>query len=352
MGKNMPSIGKYQDTIYDIKRQTYYVETLEDGTVITDETRELPTIDFVCSTKLHGTFAGVKYDRSTGALTALSKSDKISIGSDNAGFAQFVENHKEYFIFYLKELADSLDLDLVQISGEWVGKGIQKGVGINKIKNRTFVMFGIKFKQENQNPRWAQMPQEILRQISDKDFNIRSIFEFDHPSVTIDFNHPEKALVQLDKLKDDIEKRCPVSEEMLMAEKYENLIDTELIGEGFVGAGFLPNGDRFIFKHKGEKHSTSSKNKQPKEVDPLEEEKRLFAEKVTPTWRLEQSITETNAETMKEMGAVIKWVISDVIKEEQAEFRESAFTIKDLNKFISNIVRDWYKKYLEDEALR
>ena len=56
---NMSSIGKFENTIFDVKHHTYYVETLEDGTVVMDESRELPTINFTLTTKLHGTFASV-----------------------------------------------------------------------------------------------------------------------------------------------------------------------------------------------------------------------------------------------------------------------------------------------------
>ena len=73
---------------------------------------------------------------------------------------------------------------------------------------------------------------------------------------------------------------------------------------------------------------------------------------MTPEWRLEQAVTETNAVTMKNMGDVIKWVQKDIIKEEQSLFRETTFTIKDINPFVSKIVVDWYKELLTKEALK
>jgi hypothetical protein len=346
---NMQSIGKYADVIYNIKHQTYYVETLEDGTVITDETRKLPVVDFVCTVKLHGTFAGVRYR--DGVVTAMSKGNDITVGKDNAGFAQFVENNREYFEFYLSELADSLELEEVSLMGEFVGKGIQKGVGINLIKDKTFIVFGIKFKQKDQDPRWAQLPHEILRQISDKDFRIRSIFEFQHEVIKIDFNHPEKALAELDKLKDKIEMECPVAKAILEEDNIKIDENEPLVGEGIVCVGFTPDGERYIFKHKGEKHSKANKVRQPKENDPLAQEKLELAEVLTPGWRLNQAIQETGAETLKDTGAVIKWVLGDILKEEMSTFRESNFGYDEVKKYITKIVADWYKQKILDDAL-
>jgi len=349
---NMQSIGKFTDTVYDIKRSTYYVETLEDGTVIVDETRKLPTMDFTCTVKLHGTFSGVQYSKENG-VEALSKSQVITQADDNAGFAKFVDNHKEYFEFYLKELTDTQDLDEVQLSGEWVGPKIQKGCGINLISDKAFVMFGIKFKQTGCDEyRWAQAPHEILRQIADTDFRIRSIFNFPHEEIEIDFNDPKEALQKLDIMRDAIEEECPVAKKMLQQEGTYNE-NIPLIGEGFVAVGYDYDGSRYAFKVKGDKHSSSSKNKQPKEVDPLQAKKLEVAEKVTPPWRLEQALTELGLThlVMKDMGNVIKWVLSDIKKEEQRFLEESEMSLQDIQKFVSNIVRDWYKLQIEREPL-
>jgi hypothetical protein len=118
-----------------------------------------------------------------------------------------------------------------------------------------------------------------------------------------------------------------------------------------VAVGFTPDGTRYIFKRKGEEHSKAKKVRQPKQDDPLAQEKLDFAESVTPGWRLNQAVDETGATSIKDLGAVIKWTISDVVKEEQAKFRSTNFTIKDVQGFISKIVRDWYKTELEDKAL-
>ncbi len=348
---NMSSIRKIEDTIFDVKRQVYYVETLEDGTVITDETRELPTVEFKTTVKLHGTFAGVRYK--DGVITPLSKTEDLSLEKDNANFAEFVHYNQDHFMLYLKDLADSLGLEEVQLAGEWVGKKIQKGVGINLIERKTYVMFGIKFKKVGEEKhRWAQLPQEILRQISSKEMNIRTIFEFQTNTVQFNFNNPEEAIKKFDAIRDAIEKECPVASAMLKEEgSYDPSV--ALIGEGLVASGFW-NDQHLVFKHKGEKHSKAHKIRQPKEVDPLEAQKLKVADKVTPGWRLNQAVSECvqGQMTSKDIGAVVKWVIQDVKKEEQSILRENNFDFEDIQKFVTKITVDFIQDKLREDALK
>ncbi len=342
---NMQSIGKYEDVIYQVKQQTYYVETKEDGTVITDETRDLPMISFRGTVKLHGTFAGVRYNKVTKKLTALSKGSELEIGNDNAGFAFFMEKHRTYFIDYMSTIPG--DIEEVTLTGEWAGPGIQKKTGINLIPEKTFFMFGIKYRRpDSKDQEWAEKPETILGVISNG-ADIRSIYEFLTYDIKIDFNNPKEALEKIDKIKDEIDAECPVAYKL----------GFEGHGEGVVFIG-LNNNDRYIFKHKGESHSKASKEKQPKEKDPREQEKLEFADKLTPIWRLDQAIQEI-ADTnngghlnMKMLGSIIEWVRNDIIKEEMETFRNSDFEMTDIQKFISKIVVDFVKHEITSEAMK
>ena len=347
----MSPIRKVEDTIFDVKRQVYYVETLEDGTVILDETRTLPVVEFKTTVKLHGTFAGVRYK--DGVITPLSKTEDLSFERDNSNFAEFVHFNQDHFMLYLKDLSDSLGLEEVQLAGEWVGKKIQKGVGINLIERKTYMMFGIKFKKIGEEKyQWAQLPQEILRQISSKEMNLRSIFEFQTNTVQFDFNNPQESIKKFDVIRDAIEQECPVAKAILQE---QGLYDPSvtLIGEGLVATGFW-NDRHLVFKHKGEKHSKVTKTKQPKEADPLEAQKLEVADKVTPGWRLNQAVSENvkGQIVSKDIGAVVKWVIQDIKKEEQSILRENNFDFEDIQKFVTKITVDFIQEKIRADALK
>ena len=339
----MPSIGKFADVVRNIERKTYYVETLEDGTVVTDETRILPTVDFICTTKLHGTFAGVVYDVKTGEIYAESKGNVITPQKDNAGFAFFVESNKEIFREIFREFFSNINPEVTKLAlmGEWAGPGIQKGVGINLIPEKTFFMFGIRWSADELH--WVEDPEPILFLIdNDTPDRIRSIFNFQTWNYSVDFNKPEAALEFFNLLRNSIDEKCPVASAYGITGH----------GEGFVAVGWH-DGEQYTFKHKGESHSKSQKEPKVKVQDPKMQEKIDIAEKLTPVWRLEQASQEVNDlnnggyQIIKNMGNVIKWVLNDIIKEESVEIQEAGFEIKELQKYISVIVRDWYKKECE-----
>jgi len=341
---NMPSIGKITDTIEQVKRNTYYIETKEDGTVVTDETLTLPVIRFYGTVKTHGTFAGISYDPVKDEITPLSKGSKLSIQKDNAGFAQFVENRKEQFKKFLSELPAEEGTEF-ELCGEFVGKGIQKGVAVSELP-KMYLLFGLRYKLPNEDWEWAQVPNTVLGTIAKSIDDVYSIFNFKRYNIFIDFNNPKEANDQIEKWVQEIDEKCPVGEHF----------GVENHGEGIVWVGYH-KGERYSFKSKGESHSkTVKRNKQKREKDPQEEQKLEFAERVTPDWRLDQMYNETidtingGRGDIKKMGDFIKAVLNDIIKEEQQEFKNSGFIVKDIQKFVSNISRDYFKARLNEEA--
>lgn len=347
---NMQSIGKITDVIHNVKRQTYYVETLQDGTVVTDESRDLPVLTFKGTTKLHGTFAGIKYNAINQKLTAMSKKDDITPEQDNAGFAMFVETHKEYFIDMLRVINRTKE---ISIMGEWAGPGIQKGVGINLIPEKSFFMFGIKYVLEDEDSEedgetfWIDFPETVLSTIADKGpKNLYSVFDFKTWEQDVDFNKPQEAIAIFEKIMNDVDESCPVAESLGFKGH----------GEGVVWVSDCC-GNRLIFKEKGDSHSIKTP-RQPKEKDPREQEKLDFADMVTPGWRLEQGVQEicdTNNGgilVMKDMGNVIKWVLGDIAKEETTLFKEFGFSLKDIQKYVSAIVRDYIKQEILLDAMK
>ncbi len=92
-------------------------------------------------------------------------------------------------------------------------------------------------------------------------------------------------------------------------------------------------------------------------VDNEKEQAKIdFANYVCTPSRLEQAVQMTcdtlngGIPEMKNMGDVIRAVIKDIIKEESDILFEKGLEPKEVNKYISNIVRDWYKIFLDKES--
>ncbi len=341
---NMNSIGKFTDVIDTVKWKTFYIGDDDEGNLLYDETKKLPTLTFKGTTKIHGSFAGIKWDGEN--IIAMSKESVITPQKDNAGFAMMVEGEKEFW----KEMLIGIEGDFQEISimGEVAGPRIQKGVGINLLPEKSFFMFGIKYLVKGEEKyKWAELPEYILGVIAKQGpKNVYSLHDFKTWEINVDFNNPKEALKTLDEIMNEVDKLCPVAESL----GYVG------VGEGNVWISTYKD-ERLIFKIKGESHSKVNKIRQPKEKDPREQEKLDFAEKVV-TKRLRQAVQEvcdTNNGgklTMKDLGSIIKWVINDVIKEEALMFKESNFSVKDVNKYISAIVVSYVKQEIEDEAMK
>lgn len=94
--------------------------------------------------------------------------------------------------------------------------------------------------------------------------------------------------------------------------------------------------------------SLRSKSK-VKTLKPIDNEKlqkaQDIASKVLPAWRLEQGLKEIFGEEepdRRRMGDFMRWVASDVIKEESDTIEESGLERKDVMKVISKIAKDWF----------
>lgn len=96
--------------------------------------RKIPRLsrDIVITEKIDGTNASVSIDPTGTMIKAASRTRWISVGSDNFGFAKFVEDNKE----------ELLKLGPGRHFGEWFGCGIQRKYGLNE---RRFALF---------NPKW------------------------------------------------------------------------------------------------------------------------------------------------------------------------------------------------------
>ena len=338
-----PSIEQFRTVVSNINRHYNYTGLDENGDAIYDHSLPKPILKFKGTIKLHGTNSGVSYNAMDG-LWAQSRENVITPTSDNAGFAFFVESNKEVFMSLIQAVADREGINLgynnITIYGEWVGKSIQKGVGIANLEKSMFI-FGVKvspFQVEEDEPAPAAylVDHSYLRSPEHKIYNIG---DYENYEIEIDFNMPQLIQNQLSEITIAVETECPVSK----AFGFPNTI-----GEGVVWSCDL-NGVRYSFKVKGELHAGKSKVKTLNTVDDEKIRKVVeVADKVTPTWRLaqmlEQSCDLMNGGTLErsKLGDYIRLVINDIIKEEMDVLVEAGLEPKDVNKHISEIARRYF----------
>ena len=337
-----PSIDQFRTVVSNINRQYNFVGLDENGETIYDPTLPKPTLKFKGTVKLHGTNAGVSYNEESG-MWAQSRENIITPEHDNAGFAFFAHSHETEFLRMFFDVATKEDIDLhhntITIYGEWVGKGIQKGVGISNIE-KSFFIFGVKItphtgteEELKANPSyWVESSY-----LQNTDVRIYNIEDFQTYEIEIDFNMPQLVQNDLADLTIAVEEQCPVA-------KHFGL---EGIGEGIVWSIDF-NGVVHRFKVKGEKHS-SSKVKTLAAVD-VEKLNSIneFVQYVVTESRFNQGLENTfpNNEPIdiKKMGDLIRWVVNDVIKEEMDTLVKNGLEPKDVNKYVSSKVREMFFK--------
>lgn len=337
---SFPSIEMLFDVILNVRHKAFYIGH-DNNEPIYDETLTLPTLKFLGSTKLHGTNGGIIIDFKNEIVYFQARNDIRTPANDNGGFATYLSsiqvdivnmcfNNLEYEIDWSK--------NVLGIYGEWCGGNLQRGVALNKLE-KMFVIFGISvINIESRQRKWLSKEEVIKYKLPSQ--KVYSIFDFKTWEVDIDFSKHQEASDIIEKLTLEVEEQCPVSKEF-NAEGVGEGIVWQCITEGYNNSGFW-------FKSKGSKHS-----KQKVRINrPIDNEKisKLIdiAEKITPSWRLEQIFNETfdiingGKITRTKIGNYIKNVIADVIKEETRTVVESGFEYKEINIYVTNIARDYY----------
>lgn len=345
-----PSIGQFKETIRHVTANARYIGKDADGKPEFDLTKTLPNIPYVGHVKIHGTNASVVLTEND--FYAQSRNRILTPGDDNFGFAAFIHNifnksieavdkiRQRYFVTST-ELTYAKRAKHVVIYGEWCGPGIQKVVGISKIKQPVFVVFGIRVTDAEDRVRWID--NEWVRGINDRIFIIEDFGEY---KVDIDFNNPGLIQNTLIQYTEAVEAECPVA-------KYFGEIG---IGEGVVWKPEcmdLQDDSSYWFKVKGEKHSGSG---EVRVLLPVDTEKaaslaEFIKETVTPA-RLEQAyayLKEMNKPLdRKSTGDFIKWVITDIIKEHYDVMEASYIQPKAISLPVSNIARAWYFEKIDE----
>lgn len=336
-----PSIGQFRDAIKQVQSACAYHNV------------PLPTVEFRGTVKLHGTNAAVVI-AADGTWHCQSRERIITPESDNAGFAAFVYGHKAYWDQLAEGLSAAIDSDdeTMQIYGEWCGGNIQKGAGLSYLP-KMFVIFAVRFSVDVEGTEWdiVQGWDEIFDLVPNKPENIYFSNQFPEYKVTIDFNSPTLVQNQLVEITETVEKDCPVARHFLPDST------DELIGEGVVwtvdfnGDFELPDvlNDTFMglrFKVKGVRHS-QSKVKTIAAVD-TDKIKSIsdFVDYSCTENRLNRGIDFLKESGIipkrQSIGTFIKWVITDILKEELDTMIASGIEPKDVNGQIARKAREFF----------
>ena len=332
-----PKIGQYPQVVREVQMMSAYVGQDDSDNPIYDNTLSKPIIEFRGLVKLHGTNAGVGGDSEV-ALWVQSRGNVITIGQDNAGFAAYVMGNEKVFLGLIEEVrynqGDKISKDDgVVIFGEWAGGNIQKGVAISGIE-KSFFIFDVKIVPADGSDSYY-VEFEYLKDVEHRIYNITDYVSY---HITIDFNRPDLAQVEMAKITDIVEKLCPVGK----------AFGVEGIGEGIVWSATY-KGSKLRFKVKGEKHAGASKVKTLKPVD-SERINRIIdlVNTIVTGGRLEQmfnlacDIINGGLPERKFLGDFIRMVIKDTMEEDIVAITEAGFEPKEINKYISEVARAYF----------
>lgn len=318
---SFPSIDQFRGVIKHISENCKHHSVL------------LPTLNFIGTVKLHGTNHAVCYSPE-GEIYTQSRERITTFESDNAGSHAWTMANIETFrhlFAYIEVHYYVGPEDTIQIFGEWCGGNIQKGVGISNVP-KNFIVFGIRISKDAEETEF--LSEDEVCEICEGSLDY--IMDFPHYEITIDFNRPEQAQERLIELTNRVEADCPVSRAILGTG-----FEGELVGEGIVWTTVY-NNHTLRFKAKGEKHSISKvKVLVPVDIEKVESIREFVSNVVTEA-RLLQGLEHVESREPKNTGAFLKWVMSDIYKEEMDTMTGNGFTSKEVSGPLSTAIRQWF----------
>lgn len=329
-----------------------------------------PTLSFHGTVKLHGTNASVVLG-SEGGYYAQSRSNVITPEADNAGFAAFAHradvrsaltafasNAMNAYFATREDYVERYPVN-VAIYGEWCGGNIQSSVALNKL-SKMFVIFAVRLisKDDAEKSLWLmpwdveQAFETIARPIEGRwaafdvvgaELPIYCIEKFKTWQLPIDFADPAQAQNELVRITTEVEAECPVALAFGVSGVGEGVVWTCVGGD----ATRIQTND-LVFKVKGEKHSdTKVKTVGAVDIERLNSIKEL-AESFVTDHRLEKGVAflrENGLEDVydvKNIGPFLKWVGTDIIKEETDTIVGNGFEVKEVTKAINNLAKEWF----------
>ena len=325
-----PSTGQFRNCISTFQwNQKHLNESIND-------------VPYTGTVKLHGTNGSFVKESADSDFIVMSKENILSAESDNYNFFWVYSSSSN------REIINKLFIDIaetykkifyedikypIRISGEFAGRNIQSGVAISEVE-RFFAIFAISC--GNERDCWLNI--EDFKDIRNVEGRIFNICDFGIYKINIDFTNPQLIQNKLTEYTTQVENECP-------AGKYFGVTG---VGEGIVWSPNWPKfGPEYRFKVKGKKHS-SSKVKVLAEVD-VEKIKSIneFISYACTENRMNQALTEIGL-SQDTIGTFIKWIITDILKEESDTMQANGITPKDLGKYVASTAREFYINKLNE----
>lgn len=358
-----PSIKQFRDIVKNVQFDAQFVSYDEETqTLVTDQTAEMPVVHAFATEKTHGTNASVCFSEPDG-FWVQSRTSIITVDNDNAQCAMHAMKNESAWVKIIKDLAKEHNIDLskniITVYYEWCGQGIQKRTAVQGLPKMAII-----FKYFRVSPVEYTAPSDaddtveptgILWletcaagvPVQNPEARIWNVCTFPTYEFEIDFNDPRAALGYMDDIvKNKIELSSPVGE-------YFGV--TGNVGEGLV-VTFSFKDKTYTFKVKGTAHVGSKK-----QVDPVDNLKMNVAQQVahavTPAWRLEQMFALANdtingaVPDIRNIGAYLKLVNADILKEESDVIAEAGLIPKDIYPAVAKIAREFYKDALDDAIM-
>lgn len=340
------SIEQFRTVVQSVSHTTRFQGLDEQGQPIFDGTLPLPVVTAVGAEKIHGANAAVCYSIPDG-FWVQSHSNIITPTQDNAGCAFAAMANQTHWMNIIETLADKHDIDLntkiISVYYEWCGGNIQKNACVSGEEKMSIIFRHFKVSPLEQ----SETEKAVWHETNGIDNSEQRIFNVDNfPKVelTIDFNDPVPAMDAMSELVARVENQSGIA-------KHFNR-ETN-VGEGWVFSFVDSSGNLLRWKAKGEKHQ-ATKVKKMKVDDPREADKIEFAQYAVTAGRCEQAWNEIfgvdnekQQPSEKATGQFIKWVLSDIIKEELDVLTQRELEPKAVNGYISKIARDWFFEQMD-----
>jgi len=327
MFKPYPSTDQFRHTIRQVINEHCGVYNEETDSWAIDPTVPKPKLTFRGTVKAHGTNMSVTVS-GDGFVTS-SRNNVITPENDVFGFSKWANSPDVKAA--IRDLGYGSTEDVhITYYGEWCGGNIQKGVAISGL-DKMWIIFAVKMSTTGQDPCWLRT--EVLE--SNNSLGIYKETDFPTYTVEVDFANPGFAANEMAEIVTAVEEECPIGKHFGVSG----------IGEGVVFSKFnYDTGSRIVFKVKGQKHSVSK----VKTLAPVDIEKvksiNAFVEYSVTVARLEQGATEVLDSDFdrKNLGKFIKWVSSDVIKEESDVLEGNDLTMADVGRKLSEVAKTWF----------
>lgn len=285
---------------------------------------------FSAKIKLHGTNAAIRFHE--GKVYAQKRTSDVTTEADNAGFARFVEDN----ISFVKEL------DGLIIYGEWAGPGVQKTDAVSMIAEKKFFAFSV---HDTSTDTWMIQPtlvEPFTFGLSDRIVVLPYYFE-DRKVDMISQEECQKFIDEVVEMVDNIGEEDPFIKAMYgVSGPGEGLVVYPVDELGYCTDASL------MFKVKSDSHSVNKVKKNKVGV-----EKPAGVDEFIDTFFTENRFRQMVDENLdgeynaRRTGEFIKAVMQDTHKESMDEIEAADFEWKDVVKFSTKHIANWYVKECE-----